>query len=488
MGMIRTVDNFFKRTTRIGFSASFLIIIPAIVGSLRGLLETVIHTNMSEEPSFIFHMIVGYSLLQTMMIFAMKFVSGREYKEIGGVVSVGLVLAFLPPLLDIFISSDISVFYVYFEHFSWLMYDPNEPLGEIITLWGVVFGFTLYAAWLTKSIIKTILAVVAAYIVMQIYIWGWAAFSQLFFEKPTVMDLCAMMNYTAIWAIFIMYSVLNWKTIYPSLKRFNHCLPFAMITLVGTKLVGGSVFTMTMIGLTGGLAFMLVIIANDYFDKSQDGSAGAQARPASRDDMIFAHYLQALMVMWLLFIYPNAFAPIILFYAIWIAYHLPDLRFKRLFCLNYKSEGVAGAACFLLGLFALGDVPKGNIPAIFVMLVMGGFSACSMFKDYKDIEEDRNDKVGTIYTRSLKKGRELKNIHLFVSLMTSTCLLIPAVWLICLERPIHHALMLAAIAILPAILLQSVRNRKTAVESAMYALSAYLLTLALVIPAFTEFM
>jgi len=127
-------------------------------------------------------------------------------------------------------------------------------------------------------------------------------------------------------------------------------------------------------------------------------------------------------------------------------------------------------------------LPEGAWVLLFALLSFGAFSLGSMFKDYKDIDQDREAGIGTIYTRYLSKGRSLESIHWFVIISTTVMLLVPPVWLYVLDKPLKHSIVLLVLALIPALLLKLMKNPKTAVGATLWAFNAYFMVLALIAP------
>jgi 4-hydroxybenzoate polyprenyltransferase len=281
------------------------------------------------------------------------------------------------------------------------------------------------------------------------------------------------------------YSVFHPATMGPSLARVNHALPWGLAALLGARMAGQPWSLALVKSLAMVLAFQLVVIANDWFDRDADGAAGGTARPATHDDAVFSMLLQVLLLAWVATALPHSFAAVLLFFGVGLAYQLPALRFKRLFCLGYKLEGAAGAAAFLFGVGDMKGLPGDSswVPWI-ALLAFGGFAFGCMFKDYKDIDQDRQARIGTIYTRYLARQFTLRAIHRFVVTGLAIGLLVPAVWLALRGEPLWRSVVLAVLGVAPAVPLLRCADKRVAVERAFWCLDAYLLFLVFVVPTF----
>ncbi len=483
MGIFRIIDGFFQKILRIPYSAYLLLLVPIIIGCVRVLEEDVMHHLSANMDFFVLHVIVSYLVLQIMMTGSLAIASGEGFKKAAGPVAVGMVLAWIPPVLDLLIGAQDGRSYYYIREFSPFFISKNLFLGETFTVWLVLANFVVYLHWWKRSLWRTLLGFLLAWMSMQIFAWGWHEFVKLFMEFELRL-FANVMSFVGLLGSFLIYSIFNFKSMWPSLKRINHALPWAIVTMLGSRLAGGDWFFTIILGLAALWMFLLVIIVNDYFDRHQDASGTEEARQVDSNNLVFAIGMQFFLLLWVMFFYPNAFVLLLLFFTITAAYHMPQLRFKRFFCMNYKTEGISGAVFFLFGLYVNGPLPEGLWAPIMTLLVFGGFSGGSMFKDYKDIDEDWRDKVGTIYTRNLKKGRKLKHIHLAVSLFMSAMFVVPPVWMLVSGHNFWHAMLLFALMPLPAVLLLSLKKRpKLAVESTMWAFALYLAALAFVMPA-----
>jgi len=487
MALLRVIDEFFERILNIRYSPLIFLIPPSIVGAIRMLLEDIVHRKDTNSAFFAFHTIVFYILLQMLMTASLSLASGRKAREVSGPVAMGLVLAWLPPLIDLALPAQPGRFYLYLQDFMPFFMSDRLMLGETIAVWAVISGFCAYVWWLTRSLPRTLVGFVLSYLSFQAVGSGWYNLTNLFMDINEQASFANVMSLIGLGFSFVLYSLFNLGSMLPSLRRFNHALPWAVVTMLGARLAGGSWLISIIMSATAFFAFMLVIIANDYFDRHQDAASGEAPRQPESENAVFAIGMQVALLFWLLLFYTDAFVLMLLFFFITAAYHMPQFRLKRYFCANYKIEGASGAAFFLFGLYVNGSLPHGNWVAIMTLLVFGGFSGGSMFKDYKDIEEDRRDRVGTVYTRNMKKGRSLKNIHRFVAFFTSAMLLVPPLWFVYLSRPLWHSLILFVLVPLPALLLLLIKNRRLAVELTMWAFSLYLAALFVLFPAVSEF-
>lgn len=495
MFLIKIIDDFFKRLSTIEYTIHLFIFIPIFATCIRVGQEELMFGFDAASPHLILNYLVGYLLLQMMVILVLNVGIGWDFRKLAGLASVGLILAAVPAIIDYILPVQPDRKYCYFFEFHWNFAASYQLIGETITLWFSIFGVTLFAAWATRKVTRALLSGALIYIVLQFYGWRWFALTEQNTMSPEF-QLLELMTLLGIILIISLYILFNRKSMFPSLVRFNHALPWGLITAAGSRLMGEHWFISLIKGLVMSLAFQLVVFANDYFDRDQDAKHGGSARPVEREDMIFMSYIMGLLLLWMLIFHEYGFFLLLLFFALWTSYHLPPLRFKRIFCINYFFEGMSGVACFLFGVIPINYYNSGEIQyskstgifaggewiSIFTVLILGGYSLGSMFKDYKDIEQDKAEGIGTIYTFLLKKGMSLKTINLFVSLITSITSIVAPIWLLIIGTPILPVIVLLILAIIPCILLNTIKDRKTAVEATIWSIVIYLLLLVKHLP------
>lgn len=478
-------------------SPYLIVVVPIIIGCVRVAEEHLWDPSLATAgfgvgvASFMvastFHLILFYVLVQLLLAGALALASGRQAEEMLGPVSVGLVIAWLPPLINLVVPERYRRVFSYFWEFHWDLFARYQAVGESITLWVMIVVSGIFVARLVRSIPRGLLASLLVYGCAQLVGWAWPVLSNVAATiagsgksgRGLTGEGHAIMNLSAVLAIFVIYALQRREAWLPSLIRVNHALPAGLVAAVAARLAAEPWHEALLRGLIMAFAAQLLVVANDFLDHDQDSGAGGVARPVGRQDYVVGVYLQALLVFWVVCFRPVGFFALILFFALFTLYHLPPLRLKRLFCGAYRTEGLAAGACFLFG--AQGDV-RGSWLPIATVLVVGGFSVGVWFKDYKDIPQDRAAGVGTIYTRQMMKGRSLAGIHTFVRCVLSTVLLVPAVWLIAIGSAWLPAVGLVLLAGLIGLFLLGLQDRKLAVESALWALCGYLLLLLAQVP------
>lgn len=494
MNALRPIDRLFARTLAIPSTPYLVVLVPTIIGTFRLAEEALgnpglVSPDAPRSPATQALLAVTfYALMQLALAASIGLASRRPSAEILGPVSVGLILGWLPPVIDwLLVTPSDQRFFSFFWRLDLDLFAPYQSIGESITLWLLVVLSGAFAWWLTRRLFRGVLGALGAYLVVQLVGWGWPALAILVAPAgppPTstggvTAAAVGPMMLLGLLAVFGLLVAQRSRFLLPSLARVNHALPWGFVTVAAARMGGETWFIAGVRGVVMAFAFQLAAIANDFLDREQDGSAGGSARPASRDDLVISTYLQAALLVWTVCFHPAGFFSLLLFFALVALYQLPPLRLKRLFCGSYRTEGLCGGACVLFG---SPPASEGRWLGVAMLLAIGGFSVGSWFKDYKDIEQDRASSVGTIYTRQMKRGRSLHGIHAFVRSVLFAALLVPPLWLGFAHDSWTGAAGLFAIAALISARLLTLGHRKRAVESSLWALSAYLALFALLVP------
>lgn len=485
------VDRLFQRVMTIPSTPYLVVLVPTIVGTFRLLEESLWNPRLvvpgvlgSGFPGALArtaHFVTFYALLQLALALGLALVTRRKTTDLVGPVSVGLVFAWLPPLLELCVPVEYRRGFAYFRELDFDFFTEYQSTGESVTVWLVVAAAALFSGWLTRRWSRALLGALTGYSLVLALGWGWTTIARVVLEAGGSASLpghgpgstagLAVVQLLGLLGILGLLAGMRPRSFLPSLARFNHALPWGLLAGLSARFAGNDWLVTIERAIIMALAFQFVALANDYLDREQDAGAGGTARPATADDLVLSTYLQVLLLAWALCFRPTGFPALLLALALSALYHLPPLRLKRLFCGSYRTEGLAAGACVLFG--GQEPEPQGWL-AVTMVLAIGGFSVGSWFKDYKDIDQDRAARVGTIYTRLLKRGRSLRGIHWLVRGSLTAMLLVPPLWLVLTERSWLLAIGLACIALLVGFVLLSLPSRKRAVEASLWGLTAYL--------------
>jgi hypothetical protein len=472
------IDALIGRLAAIEFSPLMLAVVPIAVAAGRGSAELL----MTESRSFsvpLLNYVLCYSLLQLSILGVLRLTTGIDHRRLVGLISVGLFLGWLPPIIDTALRlagvDQGNAWYLYPKSIDWNLFARYELVGESIALWLSILLAGVVAGWLTGSWRRGFAASLLTYVVIQVVAWALPAASTEIRGVARDMRRHVPLNWLYLFAIGSLYVVLNRRTMVPSLLRVAHALPWGLLVAVGTALSGQGWDVAVNRGLVMVLAAQLAIHANDYFDREMDGMAGGRARPVSRDDLIFIAFLHVVLIAQAHAVEKRALVFPVTFVVLWATYHLPTIRAKRVLGIPYLFEGIGAALCILYGMYSTrGFSTEQDVVLLVAGLAFAGFLIGSALKDYKDIPQDRAAGVETIYTLLLGHGHSLRTVHYGVTTALTLVLLVPIVVLGVLTRFDLVLVPLVVAAVVPQALLILLDNRLYAVESALWAINAYL--------------
>ena len=395
------------------------------------------------------------------------------WERAAGAVSVGLIFSVLPPILDLFIGLPKN-YYIYLTEFSWWFISPEQPWGETISIWLVIIGGGIFVAGLTRSPVRGVCTLVVFWLILQLLLWGLA-------DLVGLGSFCLVKNLPFVELFFILlsmliYAMVSWKRVRPSLQRFGHALPWGLFAAAGATVEGYPTVHIIFVGVLMAVLFQIVIFHNDWFDR-EDDARGGRAVGISRDDAVMWGFFAVLLVAWMGTVMAYHLGLLAGFFLIWTAYHLPPLRFKRRFCLNYLVEGFAGMIAFMAGGFGPKTVPHAPGFLWFSLLVGGGSALISMLKDWKDVESDRAAGINTVYVFFSRRGHDEKSIHRTVVFLSFVAMLIPAVYFWAGKGMIAGALALGIAAAGAAAVILRMPERQKATRFWLGLLSFYLVVI-----------
>ena len=486
--VIDLVNRICGSLSRIPFSVYLLVFVPVVIAGGRCVQE-LLYFGM--RPGFVpsslpfLNYVVTYMLEQICVVAVFTIATGRNYREFVGVVSVGLLLAWLPPFLDgalllVGIRQPHHM-YVFFQEFSWHFFNDKQLIGESITLWISVLAVALYLAWRSRSVIRTLIGIFLYYALIQILGFLWpgcviAIAGNLNVESQMYMDLIGL-------ALFgIVYFFLEFKTMFPSTLRLGHALPWGLLAAIGARLSGHDWWSVVMYGFVFFAVVQMSVYVNDYFDRTMDGACGGKARPVTRDNVVFVLFFQAMLALHVFWMDADRFYLVATFIALSHSYHLPTIRLKRVLGVSYLMEGASAALALLFGLGLEGLKGDPSLAFVCVCMAFLGFLVGSTMKDYKDVEQDRKAGVNTLYTRLTESTFTLGKIHVVISSLLTVALAIPAVYLFIVGQSAVELVVLGVLALLPQVCLLAIGPKRAAVQAAIWGVNAYLGVLVFILP------
>lgn len=481
--------SLFKRLSQIEYHVSLLIIVPVIVGGVRGVLESLLigsRTDYVVSNLPILHFTVFYMVLQMCIVALFAIVTGHEYKKFVGVVSVGLMAAWLPPFLDggLLLAGlrQRHHLYFFFKEFSWNLCSERMLIGESIVLWMSLILLMVYLGWYSRSVIRAFLGGLLYYALIHIlgHLWFVLVLAIVGTESR---ETIKHMDWIGLALVWLVYFIFNFKTMFPSVCRIGHALPWGLLAAIGARLSGYDWWSVVLHGMVFTAVVQLTIFLNDYFDSSMDAACGGKARPVTKNDAIFMSFIMAMLALHVFWIFPDRFYLIATFIAISSAYHLPGVRLKRFLGVSYLMEGTTAALAFMYGIGLAGLEGVSFRAILFTGMVFVGFLIGSIMKDYKDIDQDRTAGVNTLYTRLAGSTFNPGRIHVVISSLLTVALAIPAVYLFIAGESAGKLVLLGVLALVPQVCLLAIGSKRAAVQSAIWGVNAYLGVLVFILPS-----
>ncbi len=486
--VIDLINRICGSLSRIPFSVYLLIFVPVVIAGGRAgqeLLYFGMRPGFAPSSLPFLNYVVTYMLEQICVVAVFAIATGRNYREFVGVVSVGLLLAWLPPFLDgalllVGIRQPHHM-YVFFQEFSWHFFSDNQLIGESITLWISILAVAIYLAWRSRSVIRTLIGVSLYYALLQILGFLWpgcviAISGNLSVESQMYMDLIGLALYG------VVYFFLEFKTMFPSTLRLGHALPWGLLSAIGARLAGHDWWFVILYGIIFSVVVQMMVYANDYFDSAADSACGGKARPVTRDNLVFSLFFSGILALHVFWMDADRFYLVATFIALWHSYHLPSIRLKRVLGVSYLMEGASAALALLFGLGLEGLKGDPGLAFVCVCMAFSGFVIGSTMKDYKDIEQDRAAGVNTLYTRLTESTLTIGKIHAVISSLLTVALAIPAVYLFIVGESVGKLVLLGVLALLPQVCLLAIGSRRTAVQAAIWGVNAYLGVLVFILP------
>jgi hypothetical protein len=177
----------FNRLVAVGFRPIWLILTPVAIGAGRILSERLLiphhwtpKIGVTILAPYTISVILFYHIAQIAMIAFLAYASRRRSEELVGPVSVGLLLAWLPPMLDAVLPEQPQRYYSFFAAFEPDFAAAYQLMGETITLWITVAACGILVFYLTGTWWRAGLGSASAYFILQLLGWGWHAMAEQF--------------------------------------------------------------------------------------------------------------------------------------------------------------------------------------------------------------------------------------------------------------------------------------------------------------------
>jgi hypothetical protein len=416
------------------------VLVPAlIVASLRALLETSLCAPPRAHPVAAFLSGVSFYLMAVYLLAEVGGrLIGRASERALSFVRPGLCLGVLPPLLDLAIQGVGRCRYTDPFGPGWALVPwqtARATPGETFTAWLCVALFTLGVAVLTRSLMRTLLAALAAAALLAAYAGGLGPAVTVVFEESLRPALAlragSAASHAALLALLTVAHVVTLQLAYlaarPGLARhlgfrLLHGLPFVLLVALGAVLArltarptGDRIADFGLAAVAAGVIadlWLIAVIQNDHFDASDDRSRGGLL--ITHDEVVLFTAAGFLAASGVTLVSEGIGWPLMLFAAASVGYSAHAVRLKHRFPANYAVEGVWAASSFVAG--AQGRLPAGQpFPRgllVATAIVLSGWSVFNAFKDYKDIRADVRANVPTLYALAYHRGIRLRRLHL----------------------------------------------------------------------------
>jgi hypothetical protein len=432
---------------RMEFPAAFGVI--AFVSLARAELELITTRTAAFSTSSLLNNFAFY--LQSAYLYALLStrLTGKSLDRVTGVVVLGVFLGVFPPIFDTLLGGVDSGYYRYvtdgFAQWSFALVNPaHYSTGEAITLWLLVVMLALYVLEVTRSVWRGLFALALSYVTVVFIAMGPSSLAAMLGARAAPFGGGTWLSLLTIGQLLIAqaaYLLVRRSVAARLWRRTAHAAPFVALTFLGSSVAelaapsGLSHGERALFAIvTAILIFDLCLIAlvqNDAYDAHKDGSGAA---PVTRSDAHFFTVVGVLVVLTVLTVLPGLGIPLALFLCVSTLYSYDFYRSQRFFPANYKSEAIWGWSSFVLGGSAGLSVASTRIVSAGFLfasaLVFGGWSVFNVFKDYKDIRADYKVRHPTLYVLALKRGIDLKALHLTLRAALLVALLVPAVALV----------------------------------------------------------
>ncbi len=430
-------------------------------GLMRGILEIFLH-NIQIRNTEVVGFIPFYISLGLLLREILALLGGISREKVEKSLIMGIFLGLFPPIFDLFLPAPAPVFYGYyflwdFRNIPWLGYNPyfNFPAGECVTIWLSILFCALYVHAQTGKIFRALMALAAAYL---IFIFCGSLFPMLLFrvsqglaatvEAVRAIDFVRLQMFLlrlSFWQAILALALLlvSRKTLLVhTLRRLPHGLPFICLAILGGTLVKAS--TEFLISATSALlaVIILAIWQNDHFDFRDDGNTEP---PVAKHELQSWTIVTLITLLFLFF--QNQRSSILLFVALVAStlYNYPFYRGRNHFPANLKIEGIWGVSAFLAGALLDPVAAQDFRVKITALLIFGGWSSVSVWKDLKDIESDKRAGVATVFTLLEKRGFPRTKIVIGVrSVVTFFFLLLPLIAFVTINATAGAILMATA--------------------------------------------
>ncbi len=369
-----------------------------------------------------------------------------EFRPALQVAGFGLLLGVAPPLIDAAIYGRGGFTYWYQSDLSTaaLLFSPQTglPIGESLVVWGTVLLVGAYVFEKTRSWPRALLAGAGQYGFWLLF--GVVAFRAAHALSGETLGLevkCGLFLGVGLAA----YLVLRPGLAREALARAPQLALGPAFAFLGAQLAGLDRASTLVATLAFFAACLVFALTNLHHDRREDEALG-RTTTVLGDDVAFLVGWVGLATLALVPRHPGLAVALALFLLTAHAYEADPLRIKCVFPLSYKSEGLFAAFALVGGMLADSRHALSARDAWAALLVFGGVSVASPYKDAKDLAGDRAAGVRTLYVVLEGRGWTLEKTHRLARALLFSCLLVPVVGLLAAGEPWPSVLPLFATA------------------------------------------
>lgn len=437
----------------------------------------------AQQLTFYTYMFVCYAVI-------LKVMMGRPFERVTNVASVGLFFSVMPPIVHAYFFGDDDRMTVYFQSFTWTLFESEQATAESVILWGLIASTAFFVGYMTRSFLRGLLAGLASYGVIILLTIGVLqviglreqANANFFFGFNIGTSTHQNLWLSSAQALvpFALYLGIAWRRLWPSIKRLNHALPHVALCFCGAAWVDNFGIHLAFYAALVVLVFFVLLVQNDYFDRKEDELAG-RPEAANRDDVMWVTFLFLNVVLAWFTAFPWLMMLLVAILLLGLLYHHPAIRLKTRFCFSYMVEGGWAALAFAVGVATNDGVRQSADVSGVIFWIFWGGALLSMMKDWKDVEADQQAGIWTMYV-TLSRRWTIAQVHNVIVACIAAGLLGFAFYNLLLGGPVGAGITLLGVALFAWVALNW-ENRRHSVEASMYA---YAIALAGVAYSFYE--
>ncbi len=492
-----------SRQQRRKASYTAFVVIAIIVGFGRWFLETnlgIAKVNGLLPFAYAFYyIVVGFSFY-----LILRYVAGISPRYSLNSARLGLLVGFLPPLIDLAYASVANKpiqnysYYLYedFRFFSAFFYDPHHgfPFGESVAVWLIILMTLVLTFRETRNPLRLVGSVLAGYGVFLFFlILLPKGMADYFTTDIPLVDLDAKgrltsRNLTTQYHVYIHFAIIILLLFFADphfrasvRKRLFHYLPFGAIAAAPFVFAKNYSIAALCIPLLVMLNFLFACMQNDQYDSDSRGKGKfATYRAGSAQNADVVKFLMILLLLLIAYLYGLGnllFFPQLSFFLLTLLYNLPEARMRYYLLGGQKIEGGWGVCALWSALVCFKMNPFQISTLLFTALVFFGWAYISSIKDLKDLLDDNHAGRTTMFTFLRKKLRTLSRGVVVYKFQVAILIASPILY-IGSHKSIFSSLLFFSCAILPIWFVLYYARRRRIFKYFSASISVYFLLFA----------